>query len=624
MRAAVVTVLTLHSVLLLHSLRHNFVTVDEVGHLAAGVSHWDTGTYGAYRVNPPLPRMLAVLPVLAARPERDYHQLRLVNVPGERAEWMVGSDFLAANEGRYFDLVCLGRLAGVAWSLAGALVVFCWARQLYGPRAGFVALVLWCFGPNVLAHAQLLTPDVPAATAGVVATYAFWRYLRSPSFALACLCGVLLGIAQLTKYTLLALYAVWPVLGLLAIKAGRAQSGRNKSGGVKTAHVLAILLLSGLVINAGYEFSDTCRPLGEFRFVSRTLGDDPPDGRSVYRGGRFGNGFRDTWLGSVPVPLPADYVLGIDVQRRDFESGLPSYLAGTWQYRGWWYYYLYALAVKVPLGIWVLVLWGIVLSLSGHPGSAGWRDELTLWLPTLSVLFLVSSQTGFNHHMRYVLPVFPFAIIGTSKLAYFLRPARWKTGLAVIALLGWSAVSSLSIHPHYLSHFNELGGGPDNGHDHLVDSNIDWGQDLLFLKKWLDEHPEARPLGLAYFNIIDPRIAGVEFTLPPYGPHAGPPPGEEAALRLGPQPGYYAVSVNYLRGFTSIGPPDGKGGHASLPRHAYAYFRAFQPVAKAGYSIYVYHVTLEEANRARQRYGLPPLPTPPQRQNPPAAKGVEP
>ena len=83
---------------------------------------------------------------------------------------------------------------------------------------------------------------------------------------------------------------------------------------------------------------------------------------------------------------------------------------------------------------------------------------------------------------------------------------RAVAAIATIAL-AWSVVSSLWIYPHSLSYFNESTGGPTRGHFHLVDSNVDWGQDLLYLKRWLREHPEARPLRIAYF----PSIIGTEF-----------------------------------------------------------------------------------------------------------------
>jgi hypothetical protein len=297
--------------------------------------------------------------------------------------------------------------------------------------------------------------------------------------------------------------------------------------------------------------------------------------------------------------------MGLDLQKRDFESSFPSYLRGKWQPHGWWYYYIYALAVKVPLGLLFLFLWACGLSLS-RPSLTKTVHELIVLLPALSVLVLVSAQTGFNHHMRYVLPIFPFAIIMMGKLECFLSPVRWNLALPLIGLLVWSTISSLHVHPHYLSYFNEAVRGPDNGQNHLVDSNIDWGQDLLYLRDWLFEHPEARPLGLAYYNLIDPQLVGIQFALPPHDPPGISPDRSDYLLRFGPHPGYFAVSVNYVRGSRSIPPPDGKGGKA-WPSPSYAYFLRFDPIAKAGYSIFIYHITLAEANRVRAELGLPEL-----------------
>jgi hypothetical protein len=254
------------------------------------------------------------------------------------------------------------------------------------------------------------------------------------------------------------------------------------------------------------------------------------------------------------------------------------------------HYYLYALAIKVPLGAWGLALWGVSLILLRHPASARLADELTLWLPALAILTLVSSQTGFNHHSRYVVPALPFIAVATGKTAYFFNWARWRSGLIAAAMLTWSVGSSLSVFPHSLSYFNELVGGPNHGHEHLVDSNIDWGQDLFFFKRWADRHPEAQPIGLAYYHYIDyRRVLGVEY------PGVPPDPNSPHDVQAGPHPGWWAVDIHSLKGIND--------SH-------HKYFERFRPVAKAGYSIFIYHITPEEADRARRDMGLPPLPVP--------------
>ncbi len=146
-------------------------------------------------------------------------------------------------------------------------------------------------------------------------------------------------------------------------------------------------------------------------------GEPPPEVGFFYSEGPSGNRFRGTWLERITVPLPADYVYGFDLQRRDFEAGFESYLAGEWRHHGWWYYYLYAMAVKVPLGILILVVSNIVWTLSAYLNRVTWFDEFALVVPAIVILAVVSSQTGFNHHMRYLLPFWPYIFISTSKLA---------------------------------------------------------------------------------------------------------------------------------------------------------------------------------------------------------------
>jgi hypothetical protein len=195
-----------------------------------------------------------------------------------------------------------------------------------------------------------------------------------------------------------------------------------------------------------------------------------------------------------------------------------------------------------------------------------------------------------------VLPAFPFAAIWIGKSARLLAGPARPLKFVAAAALSWSVASSLVIYPHSLSYFNELAGGPIGGHRHLLDSNIDWGQDLFYLRAWLDEHPEARPLRMAYHGLFNPRVAGIEWSDPPR--IVGDPGQTIAAHRGGPEPGWYALSVCSMYGY-------GLGGLGYRPE--FTYFRRLQPVATAGYSVYIYHVTLEEANRVRRELDLAEL-----------------
>ncbi len=523
--AVAVGLLAAHTALAVFGMRREAVTIAEYAHLPAGISHWQRGAFFVYCVNPPLVKMLAALPVLAARPKVTYPE-PFAPMRGFRQEWSFGEQFMNDNRERYFDLFRLGRYPMVVLSVLGGCVVYFWSRQLYGKASGLVALALWCFCPNVLAYAGLITPDVGSAATMAAATFAYWHWLRRPTWRGALAAGALLGVAQLVKFTALTLYPVWLVLWV----AWRLGDGRSAVGYKSSLAQLSVLFaLSLVVLNLGYGGDGTGKRLGDFEFVSE--GFTAEHMRPVPRpaGGeesitRYGvvreNRFRGSWLGAVPVPLPEHYVLGIDFQRRDFERPpFLSYLRGELRREGWWYYYLYALAVKTPVGTLVLLGLAAATSLVRRPSRVPLLWELPLLLPALAVLVLVSSQTGFSHHLRYVLPAWPFLLIWASRVGQGLDVSglrsRYLLAGVVVACLTWNAAEAVVRYPHYLSYFNPLAGGPDNGGSHLINSNLDWGQDLLALRDWVDEHPEARPLSLVYFNFVDPSLAGISFHLPP-------------------------------------------------------------------------------------------------------------
>jgi hypothetical protein len=303
------------------------------------------------------------------------------------------------------------------------------------------------------------------------------------------------------------------------------------------------------------------------------------------------------------VPFPRAFVEGVDFQRFALEGSLTSqfsYLRGQWSTQGWPYYYLYALLIKVPLGTWCLLIFSAVFRYCRIDGKQRGRDELVVLAPAVALLIASSASLRWTDHLRHVLPVLPLAFIWISRVASPpAAPRTWPSGL-VASALAWSVASSLWVYPHSLSYFNEAVGGPSHGHFHLLSSNIDFGQDLLKLKEWYDSNPEVGPLGLAYwdFDSVDPRIAGIEYYTPPSGPQPGRLPH---AADCGPKPGWYAVNVNLLHG------DDWPGRQSYKSPGYYGYFLEFSPVARAGYSILIYHITTDEANRVRATLGLPPI-----------------
>jgi hypothetical protein len=585
--------LALHAALLAYIAAGHSPNWDEMAHLPSGLSHWTFRRFDLYCVNPPLTRMIAALPVVLADAKTDW-----AGYPAglyTRPEFDVGRRFIEINGRDAFSYYVLARWTLIPVCLIGPWIAYCWAAQLYGRSAGLLALTLYCCCPNLLAWGASITPDAAAASLGLLAAYWFWRWLRFPAWPNALAAGVALGVAELTKSSWLILFGLWPVLWIAYTRFCRNDSPLQASGTRRaTARQMTVIVLVAVyLLNMGYGFEGAFKPLRAYSFVSRALSgeDSPPAG---------GNRFRASVWGYLPVPFPENYVRGIDIQRYDFEQKQWSYLRGEQRLGGWWYYYLYALVVKTPLCVLILLVCAVVAGLFGRGLSSMWCDEMVVLAPAIALFALVSSQTGFNRYFRYVVPALPFLYVFIGRLALLGRSGHlarvceapdslgrtrheagrigtsWATALAILTC--GSVIESLATVPHSHSFFSCLIGGPLKGHAHLVDANIDWGEDIPFLKSWYDSHPHARPIYWAYFGGYRPEesVSGISWRPVPESATIN----EERDTSTSLPPGWYVVSANYLRGYKHLG--------TETP--SFTHFLAREPVARIGYSTYIYHM----------------------------------
>ena len=657
--------LATHAVLAVHTLSVKTVTVDEVAHLPAGITYWREGSFALYHHNPPLVKLLVALPALALHPSVPPGAHRT------RSHFEFGFDFMYANAARYQSLYFWPRCMVVALSLLTGWLVFHWGRAVFGPESGLLALALYCLSPNLLAHAGVVTMDMGLTAFSVLASYLFWRYLREPGPLRAALCGAALGLALLTKFIAALLLPIWALIFVVlwCVRLHprlRARVQSVPTGLPAAAQGLLLLAAALLVVNAGYGLEGTGRRLDSFRFESSALRGEGAAARGPASDAGY-NRFEGTRLGALPVPFPEHFVLGFDSTRRHSEGEYPAYLFGEWRRGAWRKYHLMTLLLKVPLGTWLLTLLALGAALLAPRFRGDSVSECVLSTTPVAFFLAVSFLTDINLGLRYVLPVLPFWFLWISRLGRSAsRHWRW---LAVGAVL-WNLLSVARIHPHQLAYFNEIAGGPDRGHLQLLDSNLDWGQDLHTLSGWLERHRPGEPVGLAYFGGIDPSILrdqgrGFSFRLAPIGDPgalqlmaAAPggrlesflaqtwkemrearrplppqlsalprarlpeqPPGAvllgDPALRaemqqrlgyaVGPQPGLYAISANFAHGYPyRIRDHEGNLWFASAT--AFGYFADLVPIAKAGYSIFLYDLALEDANRLRSSLGLPELP----------------
>ncbi|MDJ0754509.1 MAG: hypothetical protein QNJ45_13380 [Ardenticatenaceae bacterium] len=565
-------------------------TFDEQGFIVRGVTYL-RGEFRTMRVGHPLGlngwnALLAAADPEIASPSvdpswdgRDFHH------PAERFMWSSGN--------QVEKVLFLTRIQSVWLLLLLGVIVYRWLSQLTGkPSIAILGLVFILLDPNLLAHGSLATTDLGLTAAAVMAAYAFWWYWQKPGQMRAVIVGFAVALLNNTKFTagLFDIFLILTVIILLFRQVwtdGWRPVWRRHRPLVLVAPLTAFLFLWAM-----------------YGFQIGRLPDELP---------------MLSQLGGLTLPLSHHLEQLLDIGNRSTQ-GAASFLIGEYSDRGWWYYFPVALAVKTPLPTLVLWVMGVGCWVlgdrcwvkgereveNGHRSTS--RDpQITVdshWANLFFIgpavgFFLFSLTTSVNIGYRHIMPITPLLTIwalsraGHSRLSPRLAPLKHgfsrlrslvsglfrNQPLGFMSLLGlWLMILTISIAPHPLAFFNALGGGPENGWRMLVDSNIDWGQDLGNLATWLAENKPDETVYLSYFGEARPDYYGINFIgldgFPPRLMH----PQADPLIPYQPSAGVYAISVTNLQGVKFN------------DRDKFAWFRDKEPLARIGYSIYVYEV----------------------------------
>ncbi|MCX7887210.1 MAG: glycosyltransferase family 39 protein [Verrucomicrobiae bacterium] len=515
-------------------------TWDEPQHLTAGYAALTRLDFRIDPEHPPLVRMWAALPLALSRGIRfdeGGHYWR--NGP----QWYFCHQFMYrdndADRMLYrarFMIVLLGVLLGV--------LLFCWAHELFGFWPATAALALYCFEPNLLAHGRLVTTDFGLVCFSFGAVYFLWRLTRHFSLGNVAAMTVFFVLAQTTKFSAVLL---WPIFGALLVLV--AVLARRYLASLGIAVLLGVASYVGIWAAYGFRFRVTATPPPAFAFEFEK---DPRVRRATPRLCELAH-----WITARRL-LPQAYAQGFLLGQAKAQERA-GYLCGRYSTRGWWYYFPVAFLIKTPLAVLAVFFVGVGICLWR------WRYDWLFALVPVVVFLGAGMAANINIGLRHVLTIYPFVLlVGAAALARL----RWARRVAP-----YVAAAELSlVYPHCIAAFNLIVGGPSHGHKYLVDSNLDWGQDLKGLKRWMDKHGVGM-VNLSYFGTADPAYYGIRCQYLPGGPFfadglVGPP-------RL---PGYVAVSVTNLRGvyFTEEF------------RRYYGRLLEHEPVARIGHSIHVY------------------------------------
>ncbi len=549
-------------------------TFDEVCHLGFGKyllegGKWDIATANFF--HPPLSYYLHSIPLLFMQVDEGVWEVQSSSERGRRIIDHYPDDLV----------ITLARIPMLLVSMLLGFYVFKWAKELYGTNAGLFALFFYTFSPNILAHSRLITAEITLTCFLFIATYYFWRAYKEPRKKNLMIAGITLGLALLSKFNSLLLLPIYLLLGVFIFYHSVNTKGYSEStppNKFRTdlfrriytiyGRIVAMFLIGFIVVWVGYRFD--AEPATSLEKRPHVAIDNILGNEHLRMGAYYVSE-------NIPLPL-ATYIKGIILQRDVNKRGHPSFLMGEYSLKGWWYYYLVAFLIKVPIPLLIMLVLSTVLMIRKATVS-GTINELFLIVPILFIFVFFSIFSNLNIGLRYMLPVFPFIYVMISR-AVSVEMRKQKVFLIFILLLCiWYFASSLRIYPHYLAYFNEFVGGPGNGYRYLVDSNLDWGQDLKGLKKYMDREDVEWVLfsyfgsnDLSYYDIKYQYLPGVSITPENLLPPCNDEPSEVNRELI-------AISVSNLQGVYL------------RDKQMYSWLKRRDPIEKIGYTIFIYDIT---------------------------------
>ena len=560
--AAAITLVIIFLAQCFYTARKDSASWDESQHLYSGWLSWTHADFGFNPEVPPLIKMWCAIPLL----HRDIAQPPFTGDPFKKEGFVLGQRFLAKN-GIDETLIPARRMAAVLSAML-AITIFLAALEMYGQTAALLALALFCFDPNFLAHGAYVTTDIGASFTLLLSIYLFYRAMKRPSaLRVACL-GVAIGLTFTAKFTGIFLVPMMVLIALFDLWNRRKQRDPEHNGA--TWRQLGVAIAAGSLVGLFFIWM-----IYRFRYAARPAGLGLNPGTTQYLQELSSPFSRSImlWVARHHL-LPEAYIYGL-ADTKISAAALPSYLFGRMTHGASRWYYPAAFTIKSTLPFLIMLVVTIVMLISRR-----WRirrEAIVLMVPP-AVLFLIACSSDIGIGFRHLLPIFPMLYILIAGCCAHLLRKNHKLVYAFGLLVLWQLATSVFARPGLIAYANEAWGGPSKTHLYLTDSNTDWGQQLRYVKAYLDEHPN-KPCYFAYFaqGPVDFRDYGVRCQVLPTG--SGAWTGMDA-MHFGSNPsvsGLVLISDGVLAG-------------ADIPGRAnpYVNFQALRPDAVIDRGVYVY------------------------------------
>ena len=607
---------------------------DEDAHIPAGYSYV---TQHDLRLNPEHPPMLKDFAGLMLLP---LHLKFDISKPfwttAINGQWDAGHDLIWQEGNNADKIIFWTRVPFVLLSLIFALFLFKWGKELGGLGVGLFTLVLCAFDPNILGHNHFVTTDLGISTFMAFAFYYFLRFVKDPSWKNVLLAGFFLGLEQLAKFSSITLFPVlamaaviYPLVRLNPDQTQSLWSFRFKKLGEYIGKGLVIFATSLIVVWAVYLANTYKMPEQKLADTINNYFSATSDSFSARTTNKVTLALNKSSLGR---PLSA-YILGVAMVVQRVDGGNGAYFMGQVSNHGFLTYFPIVFILKEPLPTLFFYLLALIITFivfikyltqpkdarGPDSGLASYfRNNLTTFslFCFVTLYAVISIRSNLNIGFRHLFPILPFAYLLTAKVIFdFLHRlnshARFIWGTIIGAMTLLLVAGTVSAYPAYMSYFNELAGGPANGFHYATDSNADWGQDLKRLKTWvgnydwfcgndgfgLEQNSQcAKLVSPAFLATLqktgDARIPISQIRVDYFG-------GANVNYYFGAtalswsdttrpiQPGWYAISTNFLMGsiYDKTKPNN----------QSYRWIKNIPPIAQVGTSIFVYHITPEQA-----------------------------
>jgi hypothetical protein len=504
-------------------------TFDEIQHLTLGYLYWTQPSNRLAPENGIFAQAWAALPLLVDHLKAPQETGAPWSNLGHWGEYY--RFFYAMGNAPSVMLFQARTMISLLGATLGALIFF-WSRELFGAWGGLVSLLLFIFCPNMLAHGALVTTDMAAALGFSATTFSFWKLSHTVSwrnllFSLLALCCLVL--AKMSAALILPIFFLLLAVRFSSRRPVEFHLFRKKSleGRFTRLGIWSFLLVLHLICVVGilwlaYDFQYYSWNQETARF-------------QILFSPNFsfwsGTGMKAYFLEMIHAAnlLPPAYLEGLSYILRISEFRR-AFLCGMSSVEGWWWFYPFAFFVKTPIASLILFLFSFVALTVWRWFPQSWmapksRDPRYPNFYDLSPLLILGGVYGLacltSHYdlgLRHMIPIYPVFFVLAGANVIWLLGQKSIIKIAVAALLVGTTIESLSVWPNYLAFFNQFVGRSRNGYQYLVDSSLDWGQDLPSLHQWLEKNAPAAsgiPVYLSYFGTGDPKFYGINALLLP-------------------------------------------------------------------------------------------------------------